>query len=207
MLFFAAGQGRLYNLPLSAQRALSFLPGKWEEGVVQDVQSSTQGRFKWWRAAIEEGWIKDWWFGDGFGARLEDLTSARRHGAGQMAQTTGALHSGPLTAIRFVGIVGLALFYVLSIAAAFYSYRCVKKCSGTLLQPVAIYLAIQLTWFPINYALVFGSYDVDMPQQIFLIALLRLVMRMAEEMLAPQSSAARRTSVRTAMVTTSRSWV
>jgi hypothetical protein len=95
-----------------------------------------------------------------------------------MAFVTGALHSGPLTAVRYVGAVGLVLLYGLMIVSAVYACRCVRRCKGTLLQPVTIYLAIQLIWIPINYTFIFAAYNVDMPQLVFHVALLRLVMRM-----------------------------
>jgi len=187
-LALAMGQGRLYNLPFSAQRALTFLPGHWDPVVVLDAEMSSQGRFDWWRHAIEEHQIKDWWFGDGFGATVSDLMVASQHGGEAMAEVTGSLHSGPLTAIRYVGIFGLVLFYAIAITAAVYACRCARQCKGTLLQPVAIYLAIQLVWFPVDYTLIFGAYNEDMPQVIFLVGLLRVVMRMAERVKSTSSS-------------------
>lgn len=192
LLGLAAGQGRLYTLPLSVQRTLSVVPGDWDPLVVQDTEVSSESRFKWWRILIEEQLITDWWFGDGFGASAMDVALAAQHGAGETAFVTGALHSGPLTAVRYVGVVGLVLLYVLMIVSAVYACRCVRRCKGTLLQPVAIYLAIQLVWIPIGYTLIFGAYDVDMPQQIFLVGLLRLVMRMADDVPVKPAAIARR---------------
>ena len=80
---------------------------------------------------------------------------------------TGAFHSGPLSAIRYVGLCGLVLVYLLSIAAAVYSYKCVKECQGTPLFPVAIFFAIQLIWGPIHYTFVFGGYDAYLPDLLF----------------------------------------
>jgi hypothetical protein len=182
LLVLTIGQGRVYDLPFSIQRTLSFLPGSWDPVVALDAEASTEGRLSWWKRVIEENLIQNWWFGDGFGASVIDVELAARSGTGELAFVTGALHNGPLTAVRYVGVVGLLLFYALMIASAVYACRCVRWCKGTLLQPVAIYLAIQLVWFPINYALIFGAYDGDLPQEIFLVALLRLVMRMAENL-------------------------
>jgi hypothetical protein len=181
LLGVAAGQGRLYDLPLSTQRALSLLPGQWAPEIVIDTTASTEGRIKWWRQAIEEHSIKDWWFGDGFGVIATELGAVVSGGGTAMAELTGAYHSGPLTAVRYVGLVGLLLFYVLSITAAVYACRCVRKCKGTVLQPVTLFVAMQLVWFPVNYTLIFGAYNTDMPQLIFEVGLLRLVMRMAAD--------------------------
>ena len=131
---------------------------------------------------IEWGLIKDWWFGDGFGANLEDAIVLAKGNNTEFAMLTGGFHSGPLTAIRYVGICGLALLYLLSISAAFYSYRCVNECRGTPLFPVAIYFAIQLIWGPIHYAFVFGAYNVYLPELLFQVACLRLLFRMSGEL-------------------------
>jgi hypothetical protein len=191
LLFVGAGQGQFYDLPLSAQRTLSFLPGQWDRIVVRDAEMSTEGRIKWWQDAIKYSLIKDWWFGDGFGAVATEISAAQiSGGASAMAEVTGSYHSGPLTTIRYVGVVGLLLFYLLAITAAVYACRCVQKCKGTVLQPVTIFLAIQLVWFPINFTFIFGAYNVDMPQLIFLVALVRLVMRMADDLPPSQAPAA-----------------
>ena len=99
----------------------------------------------------------------------------------------GGFHNGPLTAIRDVGIVGLVLFYTLMIGAAVHSVKCVHRCRGTPLFPLAIFLAIQLVWEPVHFAVVFGSYDNQLVDYLFLIGLLTLTWRMSER---PPPSAA-----------------
>jgi hypothetical protein len=183
LLLLAFGQGRFYQLPGTIQRSLSFLPGQWSEAVVADVEVSSAWRFKLWKDVIEWGLIKDWWFGDGFGANLEDAIVLVRGGSNtEFALLSGGLHSGPLSAVRYVGICGLALLYLLSISAAFYSYRCVNECRGTPLFPVAIYFAIQLIWGPIHYAFVFGAYNFYLTELLFQIAYLRLLFRLSDEL-------------------------
>ena len=187
------GQGRYYELPATIQRSLTFLPGRWSEAVVIDAEGSSTWRFKLWRNIIEWHLIKDWWFGDGFGANVEDLLATLSGGQRQYTDfiiLTGAFHSGPLTAIRYVGVCGLLLLYLLSITAACSAYKCVNECRGTPLFPVAIYLAIQLIWGPIEYAFIFGGYDAYLPDLLFHTACLRLIIRMADEL--KRSSAAKR---------------
>jgi hypothetical protein len=184
LALLAFGQGRFYELPHTVQRSIAFLPGNWSSDVIADAEESSTFRFKIWKDVIEWGVIKDWWLGDGFSANLEDLVATYQGGRGQYSDfilLTGAFHSGPLTAIRYVGICGLALLYLLSISAAFYSYRCVNECRGTALFPVAIFFAIQLIWGPIHYALLFGAYDVYLPELIFQVACLRLLFRVSDE--------------------------
>jgi hypothetical protein len=177
-----AGQGRLYELPLPAQRTLSFLPARWSPLVAADAQGSTEGRISWWQDIIRYGLIENWWFGDGFGAKARDLQAAVFRGSQEeFIFLTGAYHNGPLTTIRYVGIVGLVLFYALMIATAVYSVRCVNRCRGSPLYPLSVFVAVQAVWTPIHFTFVFGGYDGSLPQQIFLLALLRLIMRMTDE--------------------------
>jgi hypothetical protein len=185
LALLAFGQGRFYELPQTIQRSLTFLPGRWSEAVVNDTEGSSTSRFKLWKDVIEWGYIKNWWIGDGFGASLEDAIAIYAGGRGSYTDwiiLSGAFHSGPLTAIRYAGVCGLALLYLLSISAAFYSYRCVNVCRGTILFPVAVYFAIQLIWGPIHYTFVFGGYDGYLPEILFYIACVRLLFRMSEEM-------------------------
>jgi len=177
------GQGRFYHLPDTIQRSLVFLPGQWSDVVVADAEESSTWRFQLWKDVIEWKYIKDWWFGDGFGANLQDAIATYKGGSNrEFIILSGGYHSGPLTTIRYVGICGMVFFYLLSISAAFYSYRCVNECRGTPLFPVAIYFAIQLIWGPISYTFVFGGYDGYMPELLFYVACLRLLFRMSDEL-------------------------
>jgi hypothetical protein len=181
-----AGQGRLYELPLQAQRTLSFLPGKWSPLVAGDAESSTDSRFEWWRQIVKEHLIHDWWGGDGLGVSESDYNVFVSEGMTiQMFDwfaLTGAFHNGPLTAIRSAGIIGLVLFYLYMIGAAVYSVKCVNRCRGTILFPLAVFLAIQLLWQPVHFTFVFGSYSDQIPQHIFLVGLLLLTFRMRDRL-------------------------
>jgi hypothetical protein len=173
------GQGRFYQLPLPAQRALSFLPGQWAEPIEGEVKASNS-RFEWWRQILEEDSIKNWWLGDGFGVSEADYELFHgRTGSTEWLTLTGTLHNGPLTTIRYAGVIGLVLFYALMIAAAIQSVKCVQRCRGTPLLPLAIFLAIQLVWIPIHYTFAFGSFNEQLPEHIFLIGLLLLVWNMS----------------------------
>lgn len=189
VLFFGlitAGQGRLYQLPLPAQRALSFLPGQWVEAVKDDAKASTESRFQWWRNVVSEGVIKNWWVGDGFGVSEQDFELLAFSGhTFDWFTVTGAFHNGPLSTIRYAGVIGLVLLYALMIAAAVYSVKCVYLCRGSPLFPISIFLAIQLVWTPVHFTLVFGQYNSAFPELLFRVALLLLVMRMAKTHPAP----------------------
>ena len=105
----------------------------------------------------------------------------------ESAEITGSFHNGPLTAIRYVGIGGLVLFYTLMIAAAIQSVRCARRCRGTPLFPVAVFLTTQLMWTPIHFTFIFGAYADQLVEYMFLVGLLSLVWRMSER--TPPSTA------------------
>jgi hypothetical protein len=179
--FILFGQGRLFELPLTAQRALGSLPAKWDSVIKEEVTISNS-RWDWWLRIIEGGTIKNWWVGDGFGLTEEDYRAITTENIGfeESVTLTGAFHSGPLTTIHNVGLVGLVLLYTLMIVAAVYSVKCVRRCRGTPLLPLAIFLAMQLVWEPIQFTFVFGSYADQVPEHFFLVGLLTLVWYMSE---------------------------
>jgi len=179
------GQGRFYNLPRTAQRAMAFLPGQWDAQVRRDVEGSSEVRFEWWRTVWRERLISNWWLGDGFGMSVSDWQITR--GVRDTKQfeehvmLSGGYHSGPLSTIRFVGAVGLALFYVLMVGTAVSAVRCVRQCRGTIFFPLAMFLAAQLLWWPVHFTLIYGAYNSDMPQFVYLTALVRLTFRMRQQ--------------------------
>jgi hypothetical protein len=183
-LFVAAlmfGQGRFFQLPLTAQRSLSFLPGQWDEDAKKEGNESTESRFEWWRTILSEGAIKNWWTGDGFGVAENDFNLLAYSGRTfDWFTITGTYHNGPLTTIRYAGLIGLVLYYAWTITAAVYSVKCLGRCRGSPLFPVAVFLAIQLVWKPVHYTFVYGSYESDVTQMLLLTGLLVLTLDMAE---------------------------
>jgi hypothetical protein len=178
------GQGRFYDLPLGVQRTLTILPGNWSPIIAAEAEESSRWRFELWKTIISEKAIHNWWVGDGVTVSVEEVSAMRMNRAGsstESAITTGYYHSGPLTAIRFAGIIGLVLFYCLMIPAAVYAARCVQQCRGTLLFPASVFLATQIIWFPVHFTFIFGSFDGDIAEMTFQTALLLLIFRMAPE--------------------------
>lgn len=180
------GQGRFYSLPLAAQRSLTFLPGKWSSVAVEETTISNT-RIDWWRDIIKYRLIKNWWLGDGIGARPSDMLVAdenvrqRRTSYFEGILLTGTFHNGPLTTIRCVGIVGLLLLYALMIAAIFYALRCVKHCRDTRWESLSLFAGIPIIWFPFHFTILFGSFESDFPEIIFQTGILLLLLRMMSE--------------------------
>ena len=87
----------------------------------------------------------------------------------------GAFHSGPLSAIRFVGVVGLILYYSLLVYIAIYAARVIRASQNTEFYPLALFVGLASIWEPVQYLFVFGAYDSGLPNSIFVIGMLKMV--------------------------------
>ena len=186
-LFFGAVLLILFNalilpLPLSVQRTLSALPGRWDSRAVRDASDSTEWRLQMWKD-IPKGtqYIHNRIMGDGFGfSRAELLAMERRQFlAGEITQEDsmiiGSFHNGPLSAVRFVGIVGLVLYYILLIYSAVYAWRLIRTAKGSDFFPLALFIGLEIIWEPFNYTLVFGAFDSGFPNALFNAGMLKLI--------------------------------
>jgi len=176
----------------AAQRALSFIPGPWDSDIVSSAESSTDWRVEMWKIALEgEHYIKNKLLGDGFGFSAYELQiqmQAAWGGLGYIGANlteaqlvTGAYHSGPISAIRYAGIAGLIFFTVLIVASAVYAWRTILLSKGTPFFAPALFIGIPVIYKPIEYWLVFGGFDSDMPKAIFGLACVNLVARAISE--------------------------
>jgi hypothetical protein len=183
IILLIAGQGTLYELPRSAQRALSFLPGRWDPISVADAQGSTEWRTMMWKAALsEDKYIKNKLLGDGFGFSQRDLAvmmANQRDDSTEAQQENmlivGGVHSGPISAIRFVGAVGMVIFIGLLIVMAWTAWRLAKRAQGTPYLPIALFIGLPIIWEPINYVFIFGGYDGALPNAIFGVGMLKML--------------------------------
>ncbi len=189
-------------LPVQAQRALSFLPGQWDYIAVEDASASSEWRFEMWKSVLSsDRYIKDKIFGDGFGYDLKVLAAfVAKTMPGQGGVTpedvqeyfmiTGSYHSGPISAIRYVGVVGLFLFTVLLVASARYAWKIIRLAKNTPFFPLALFVGIPVIYKPFEYWFVFGGLDSDYPQAIMALALLNLTYRSLQKWRLEQASPA-----------------
>lgn len=176
-----------FDLPLSVQRTLSFLPGSWDPVAVEDAHNSSEWRFEMWRQALTtERYIRNKIFGDGFGYRMGDLAGFIHMGGMNKAGTDaiqeyflviGAYHSGPVSTIRTVGYFGLLLFNIWIIAMAWYAWRLIRESQGTPFFVWALFVASPVVIMPMFYWLIFGGYENDLPQAIMSLAALNILAR------------------------------
>jgi hypothetical protein len=161
------------DLPLTAQRALCFLPGNWDPQAVSDAKDSSEWRFEMWEIALtSDKYIHNKILGDGFGYMRSDFERARLIEMGytslraeesrqEMYLLDGDFHSGPVSTIRFVGYVGLALFLPLLFLVAGSGYRLLKSGIGTPYQFCSFFIGIPIVILPFFYIFIFGDYRSD----------------------------------------------
>ncbi|MEI8233741.1 MAG: O-antigen ligase family protein [Verrucomicrobiota bacterium] len=173
--------GTLFELPLNMQRTLSFLPGKWDPIAEMNAQESNEWRLEIWKTVWNSGdkYIKNWWFGDGFGMTQSDFREAMQAGStGQENLTVaGDYHSLPLTTIHTVGYVGLTLFMIQMSGMTYYAWKLIQRAAGTPYFPLALFVGIPVIYQIIYGPLIFGAFKSAAPDCVYAIAWLRLISR------------------------------
>jgi len=178
------------QLPPTMQRALSWLPGDWNQEIVEEANWSSQWRFDMWAWAWnDERIIRDKIWGQGFGLSIDDMNiiaqSLQYQGApgfigGSDREGTmlvGSFHSGPLSTIKYIGIVGFALYYPLMCYMALVAWRLCKRARGTKAFPLALFVGMPVIYEPFNFIFIFGGLDGNYPQLLFWAGLLNMTNR------------------------------
>jgi len=189
-------QGSLVQLPMTVQRTLSWLPGDWNQQAVADAEGSTQWRVEMWGWAWnDERILRDKIWGQGFGFTIDDMNLiASSLMAGQGGQhllggsdresfmITGAFHSGPLSTIKYIGVVGLALYYPLMCYMALLAWKLCKRARGTKAFTLTLFVCIPIIYEPFNFVVVFGGLDSNYSQLLFWAGLLNMTQRYLDNM-------------------------
>jgi hypothetical protein len=182
-------QGSVLQLPLTMQRALSWLPGDWSEEASWDAQESTRWRVEMWGWAWnDERILRDRVWGQGFGLSIDDMNliaASMMAGRGQASllggsdrenfMITGAFHSGPLSTIKFIGVVGFILYYPLMCYMAVVAWRLCKRARGTKAFTLSLFVGIPVIYEPLNFVIIFGGLDSNYSQLLFWAGLLNML--------------------------------
>jgi hypothetical protein len=180
------------NLPLTAQRALCFLPGNWDPEAEGDARASSEWRFEMWEIALtSDKYIHNKIFGDGFGYMRADFeramdvmygrTSLRGDEAKQeMFLLDGDFHSGPISTIRFVGYVGLALFLPLLYLLMIMAWRVSYLSFGTKYEICSLFYCIPCIIMPMIFIFVFGDYRLCLVTILFSVGIMNSLKRSIE---------------------------
>lgn len=202
-------QGSVIQLPLTMQRALSWLPGNWNQEAVDDAESSSRWRFDMVAWAMQDDRIlrnKVW--GQGIGFSIDDMNLiAASLVAGQGGATllggsdrenfviTGTFHNGPISAIKCVGIVGLFLYTLLLIYSAVRAWNLCWLSVNTAAFPLALFVGIPVIYFPFQFLVVTGFFELDLTASIYYAGLLHMTDNYIKKLVFPKAAKLPKTSV------------
>jgi len=167
ILFYGAVAG-LSSLPMSVQRALSFLPFEVSEDVRIGAEASSNWRFEMWMIVLtSDRYIQNKMLGDGFGysraeheAQLQYMEGTAYHYTNSidMFIAKGSYHGWHVEAIRFTGVLGLIIGLVLLFGFAIHAWKAIRHYQGTKYFNYVIYICIPFLIEPFFHIFVFGSY-------------------------------------------------
>ena len=181
-------QGSVLQLPLTMQRALSWLPGDWNQEAVDDAEGSSRWRLE----MVEWAWndstiLRNKVWGQGIGFSIDDMNliasslMAGQGGADLLGGSdrenfmiTGTFHNGPVSAIKCVGVVGLFLYSLLILYLAVKAWKLCILTAGSRAFPVALFVGMPVIYFPFAFYLLTGFYEIDLVNSIFSAGLLNL---------------------------------
>jgi hypothetical protein len=166
----------LAPLPPNVQRALTFLPGTWEERYKVDAEGSTEWRVEVWKEALlTDRWIHNKWLGDGLGfsaaelsAQMNDREGARAGISGFSAHresilANGDYHSGPVSSIRVIGYIGLLVFLLAQIRLAVHAHHLITRYRHTEWFPLTLFIGIPVIILPLIFVFIFGAFKTAAP--------------------------------------------
>lgn len=175
------------QLPLTAQRSLSFLPGDWDPRAISAADASTEWRLHMWEVALaSDQYIRNRFLGDGFGftkqefeMMMNDHYKLEGGFTGDDAKIEshliqGSFHSGPLSAIKRVGYVGSVLFLLFMIMISVYNWRLIRRAMGGNFGLISMYYGIPMIIQPVVYIFLFGQYE-DMNNILFSLGLMKMI--------------------------------
>lgn len=166
-LYALSAAGKTEQLPHSAQRILSMLPGM---KISRFAEADTGGTWDWrvtiWNMALDKraGYIKNYTFGDGYGISVVmHKRLCRGVLRGQHTYTDlesfaiqGMWHNSVIEVIHRLGYVGLALIVSILFVGTVYMFRVCNALRGTpLFFPLAFYVSAYPAMIP---RFVFGAY-------------------------------------------------
>ncbi len=202
ILLLVSLQGSVLQLPRTMQRTLSWLPGDWNEEAVESAEGSSQWRFEMWGWAWnDERIMRDKMWGQGFGFTLDDLNimasalMSGEQGGGfiggsdrEAFMITGTFHSGPLSTIKFIGFVGLSLYFPLMLYMALLAWRLCRRAHGTPIFPLALFIGIPIIYEPFNFVVIFGALEGSYPQLLFWAGLLNMTNNHLDTLTKPRAA-------------------
>jgi len=173
-------------LPPNMQRALTSLPGTWEQRYKDDAKGSTDWRREIWIEALtSERWIRNKWIGDGLGFGAEDLQigMSAKGIAGisgidaqrEQVLINGDYHSGPVSTIRVIGYTGLVLFLLAQFRLGLLAHRMIIGTRGSRWHSLCLLMGIPTIVSPVIFVFVFGDFKSAITSYLISVAMLNLI--------------------------------
>jgi hypothetical protein len=192
LLFVTGATLGLSNLPMGAQRALSFLPFEVSDEAKYGAKASSDWRFEMWKIVLtSDKYIQNKLLGDGFGySKAEHYAQMKAmEGTGNydgdsidMFIAKGSYHGWHVEAIRFTGVIGLIIGLFLLFGFARYAWKAVKHYRHSEYLSYVLFICIPFLIEPFFYIFVFGSYKSGFVELIASAGIIRLLdnIRVAE---------------------------
>lgn len=190
-LAFLAVANYAMPFPPNVQRALSSLPGTWDEQYTVEARGSTEWRTEIWKEVLTtDRWIANKLIGDGLGFTAAELSAQMQFAEGKQSGqlgisgfdahreailANGDYHSGPVSAIRTIGYVGLLIMALAQLRLVVHAHRQIMRCKGTEWYPVALFFCIPIVWMPVFFWLIFGAFGQDAPAILMAAGMLRML--------------------------------
>ena len=171
-LLIGATQGKLFNYPITVQRALSFMPGNWDFKAVHEAKASTD-----WRKKIDDLFYKEYFdkaplLGQGYhfdpslSMAATDaflaVAQAKMNEGDEYADVRSFIemrqpHEGPVHILLVTGVVGAVFFVTFCVALLLYSFRSVIKTPPREVTPIQIWSVSILFPIVVAFFTVFGD--------------------------------------------------
>lgn len=169
-LLIAGTQGTVFNYPAGIQRALSFLPGAWNQRAAHEAKSSNEWRQRIRKLFFAEYFPKHPFFGDGYefdpnlAKRQQELflRIAALAERDEYADVRGFIemkqpHEGDICALLVVGIVGTAFFVAFCASLVIYAIKTILSLPPNQVQPIQIWAFALLLQNSLSFFIVFGD--------------------------------------------------
>ncbi len=150
-------------LPLSMQRAISFLPGvSIGTDVVTGTELSSNFRFDMWRDYCIPNVPKYLLIGRGLAHDITGFAwlSAQWYSSSEFFYYMGSYHSGPFTLLLDFGLLGTVSFSLFFLLTIHDSWRTVHQYASHQTSPAALYygfLTVLLTYEIISFYFIYGD--------------------------------------------------
>lgn len=164
----AGGNRQFFELPMSVQRSLSFLPGEWDPLAKREAEGSNQWRFDMWETVLTSpDYIENKVLGDGYGLSADDYKFQQslemsRVVSNEMMQEhfmrSGDYHSGPIQTINRVGYIGLFFLIIAFFVFSRYTLRLFKRSRGTPFFFSTLIVGLPMIVYPFFFTLVIGGH-------------------------------------------------